>query len=230
MHNKLFCLSDVGIVIQGPTTYYKEILNNLDYQFDYIWSTWDDEPVENLIEINKKIKLVISKKPNYPGVSNINLQCKSSEEGIKLLNKPWIIKIRSDLIWFGQEELITKVFNKIIENNSFAAFFNYKPTIKEIHDFICFGSKENLIKIWSYRQLDFIHRSPENQLVNHLMKLLNLDYDAMVKRMSFVNVLMEENKLDFICLKYYTATYTTLCNQCNSDLFGVPSYPKKIDS
>jgi hypothetical protein len=224
--NNSFSLNDVGIVIQGPTFFYKQILENIDYQFQYVWSTWSDEPIENLEEIKKKVKLIVSNKPNFTGLRNINLQCKSSEEGIRTLQKPWIIKIRSDLIWTNQKELIKKTFRDIIETQSFASFLNYKPSIQEMHDFITFSSHENGLKLWSYRQTNTDYNSPEKQLCSHLMRLLDVNYDEMVKKMSFCNIFMEPNKLDIYSLKYSVS----LGEQCNSDLFGVPSFPKKYNN
>lgn len=223
MNLDYFSLSDVGIVIQGPTNYYRQVLDNIDNNFEYIWSTWDDEPLENLVEISKRMKIVLNKKPSFSGLRNINLQCISSEEGIRAISKPWVIKVRSDLLWTGQSDLIKIVFTDMISKNSFASFLNYKPSIQEMHDFIVFSSKENGIKLWSYRQTSSNSNSPEKQLVIHLMNMLQLNYDEMVKRMSFFNILMEEGKLDIFCLKYNVS----LGNQCNTDLFGVLSLPKK---
>lgn len=223
--NNFFSLDKVGIVIQGPTEYYKKILDNIDMSFEYVWSTWSDEPINNLNEISKKIKLVINNKPKFSGLRNINLQCISSEEGIKALSKPWVIKMRSDLIWTGQKELINKVFNELINKHSFASFLNYKPSIQEMHDFIVFSSRENGLKIWSYRQTQADFNSPEKQIVCHLMKYFNTNYDEMVKKMSFFNILMEENIFDLYCLKYNVS----LGNQCNTNLFDVPTFPKKTN-
>ena len=43
-----------GIVIQGPTEYYKELADYYQ-QFDYVvWSTWEGEPQKNINYIESK--------------------------------------------------------------------------------------------------------------------------------------------------------------------------------
>lgn len=216
-------IEDVGVVIQGPTNYCAAILANLDPDIKYLWSTWNNEPLENLKLIGSKIDLVVGQVPPYSGARNINLQCLSTTNGITYLDKKYIVKVRGDILWSGHKELLTRGFNAIEKNNSIAAFLNYKPSIQQIHDFVSFSTKENALKIWGYQQIDYSDTPPENQLVSHMMKIFNKSYDELVQNMSFLNILMEENKYDLFCIKYNVS----LGNQCNTDLFGVPSYPKK---
>jgi hypothetical protein len=152
------------------------------------------------------------------------MQCISSYQGIRCTDKKFVVKVRSDMLWKNQETLILKVFDEIQEKNSFAAFLNYKPTIREMHDFITFSTKDNGELLWGYRQTQHSSKSPESQLCDHICSILNLDYDSMVKKMSFINVMLEEDVTDLICIKY---NGRTLAYQCNTDLLGVLSLPKK---
>ena len=40
-----------GIVIQGPTNYYKQIIPIYENIPNVVWSTWDGEPEENILFI-----------------------------------------------------------------------------------------------------------------------------------------------------------------------------------
>ena len=44
--------NDFSIIIQGPTQYYKEIIDTYKSVDNVLWCTWDDEP----LEVNNSIK------------------------------------------------------------------------------------------------------------------------------------------------------------------------------
>ena len=56
---KKFDLNDVGVVIQGPTDHYERVLENIDEDLSYVWSTWGDEPVNNIKSMWTKQKGLI---------------------------------------------------------------------------------------------------------------------------------------------------------------------------
>ena len=90
-----------GIVIQGPTDYYKEVADHYSQYPNVVWSTWKDESVICLEYIRSKgIEVVLSDKPQFPGYMNINMQVKSTYEGIKYLEGKVdeVLKVRSDTI------------------------------------------------------------------------------------------------------------------------------------
>jgi hypothetical protein len=90
-----------GIVIQGPTNYYKEIIEKYKDIPNVVWSTWENEPIDNLNYIKKYIPLVLNKQPSFPGYLNINLQNISTTSGIAYLiekNISEILKVRGDII------------------------------------------------------------------------------------------------------------------------------------
>ena len=43
-----------GIIIQGPTKYYKEMGDFYSQFNNIVWSTWEDEPKEHLDYISNK--------------------------------------------------------------------------------------------------------------------------------------------------------------------------------
>jgi hypothetical protein len=87
-------------VIQGPTDYYKEVADLFKYP-NVVWSTWSDESVVRLEYIRSKgIEVVLVDKPQFPGYMNVNMQVKSTYEGIKYLEGKVdeVLKVRSDTI------------------------------------------------------------------------------------------------------------------------------------
>lgn len=90
-----------GIVIQGPTTYYKETVEKYKDIPNVVWSTWENEPIDNLNYIEKYIPLVLNKVPSFAGYLNINLQNITTSSGIAYLierNVSEVLKIRGDII------------------------------------------------------------------------------------------------------------------------------------
>jgi len=90
-----------GVVIQGPTNYYKEVLKSYKNVPNVVWSTWDDEPSENIEYISKYIPVVLNQKPLFPGYLNINMQTVSTMGGVNYLKEKGIneiLKVRGDII------------------------------------------------------------------------------------------------------------------------------------
>ena len=57
-----------GICIQGPTTYYREVAENWSRWPNVVWSTWIDEPQENIDFIKSKgIDVIQSNPPEIAG-------------------------------------------------------------------------------------------------------------------------------------------------------------------
>ena len=90
-----------GIVLQGPTNYYKEVADHYSQYPNVVWATWNDESVVRLEYIRSKgIEVVLVDKPQFPGYMNVNMQVKSTYEGIKYLEGKVeeVLKVRSDTI------------------------------------------------------------------------------------------------------------------------------------
>ena len=90
-----------GIVIQGPTNHYKEVVECYKDIPNVVWSTWDDEPLENIEYIKKYIPVILNKKPSFSGHLNINMQTISTMGGVNYLKEKGvneILKVRGDVI------------------------------------------------------------------------------------------------------------------------------------
>ena len=105
-----------GIVIQGPTNYYKKIIEHYKHIPNIVWSTWEDEPIDNLKYIENNIPLIVNKKPSFPGYLNVNLQVLSTFSGIEYLvnnNVTEILKIRGDIIVSDIDKLLYVLKGKL---------------------------------------------------------------------------------------------------------------------
>ena len=106
-----------GIVIQGPTNYYKEIVPIYKDIPNVVWSTWEDEPVENIEFINQYVSVTLCQKPEFPGFLNVNMQTISTLNGIKYLQERGvteILKTRGDVIITNLNILLEKLKGKEI--------------------------------------------------------------------------------------------------------------------
>ena len=104
-----------GIVIQGPTEYYKEIADYYSQFNNVVWATWNDESVIRLDYIRDKgIEIILVEKPEILGYINVNMQVKSSFAGISYLEDKVdeVLKVRSDTIVTNLDKLLPKLKNK----------------------------------------------------------------------------------------------------------------------
>ena len=104
-----------GIVIQGPTEYYKEVADHYSQFNNVVWTTWNDESVIRLDYIrNKGIEVVLIEKPKVFGYMNVNMQVKSSFAGISYLEDKVdeILKVRSDTIITNLDKLLPRLENR----------------------------------------------------------------------------------------------------------------------
>ena len=104
-----------GIIIQGPTNFYKELADHYS-QFENVeWATWNDESVVRLDYIRKNgIEVILVEKPEILGYINVNMQVKSSFAGISYLEDKVdeVLKVRSDTIVTNLDKLLPKLKNK----------------------------------------------------------------------------------------------------------------------
>lgn len=146
---------NVSIIIQGPTSYYKEILDAYSNYSKVLWCTWKDEPSTNIKAIEKSgIVVHLIEKPNISGNSNINLQCKSTYEGLlkcnELFQTDYYIKIRSDFR-ISNISLLCQRFIKKKSDLNFLGWANIDGGF--ILDYIVFGDFENMKKFWKFEDI-----------------------------------------------------------------------------
>jgi hypothetical protein len=146
-------MSDFAIILQGPTTYYKEIIHCYSGLDNVVWSTWEDEPISNLNFIKSStINLVLSKKPSNVGYMNSNLQAHSVIEGIKYFDEfsqiNFFVKIRSDIIISPLSSFIMNIkchiSSKYFSGIIFIGYCSYEKS-NYFLDYIVIGKKNNLI-------------------------------------------------------------------------------------
>ena len=104
-----------GIVIQGPTEYYKEIADYYTQFNNVVWATWNDESLTRLDYIRSKgIKVILVEKPKVFGYMNVNMQVKSTFDGICYLEDKVdeILKVRSDTIITNLDRLLLRLQGK----------------------------------------------------------------------------------------------------------------------
>ena len=159
----------VSIIIQGPLLkdnkftlntiqIYKKIFK--DYQI--ILSTWEDEALDYLAEIKKEgIEIVLNKKPDYPGIQNINFQIVSTLNAIKKaqeLGAEYILKTRTDLRIYNPNSIeflvnLLKAFpagenTKQKKRLAFPGLNTFKYRPYSVTDLVMFGQTDDIFDYW----------------------------------------------------------------------------------
>ena len=102
-----------GILIQGPTEFYKELTDHYSKFDNVVWSTWDNESIVRLDYIKSKgIKVILVTPPKFPGYMNVNMQLRSTYEGLMAHSVDEILKVRSDTIITNIDKLLPKLKGK----------------------------------------------------------------------------------------------------------------------
>ena len=153
-----------GIIIQGPTNYYKEIIDCYTDIPNVVFSTWDDEPQENIDYIkSKNIDVIQSPKPSFAGYLNVNYQVLSTYAGLEYLrtkNVTEVLKIRSDL-----KPNNTHLLLDILEQKPLTFLAICKPNIRPLYyeleyihtsfdfpvDLLLYGNIENMMKCFNFQ-------------------------------------------------------------------------------
>jgi len=102
-----------GILIQGPTEFYKELTDHYSQFDNVVWSTWNNESIVRLDYIKSKgIKVILVEPPKFPGYMNVNMQLRSTYEGLMAHNVDELLKVRSDTIVTNLDKLLPKLKGK----------------------------------------------------------------------------------------------------------------------
>jgi hypothetical protein len=168
----------IFLVIQGHTKFCDEILESVKATENVIWSTDDDTDPSHLEKIKtSNVKLVISKKPDFPGYGNVNLQINSTLQGLNLakeLSADYVVKMRSDMVFSDTNKFIDilnlnhKIYFLAYVNNLKSGnlpsekqnidvwiseqnlYINNLEGYNYVLDFINYGPIEKMIYFWSY--------------------------------------------------------------------------------
>lgn len=165
----------ISIVFQGPTNYINNLPNVKNHKYDFVFSTWSEEPKENLEIIKKKgFHLVTTDMPKFTGFNNINCQTISSLNGITASKGDFILKIRSDMLISDFDKFIDSLSD---EKMYFLAYHNHAGGY--VCDYINFGKREDMLLWYSYLQKDISPTPPEIQLLFNYWSLKKYDFSIL---------------------------------------------------
>lgn len=221
MHNQ-------AIVIQGPTQFYKEICEcyrNID---NVVWSTWYDEPSENLNYIGKQMSYVLSRQPEFPGYLNINMQNVSAIKGINYItenpNITEILKTRSD-IWVSDAPKLLE----ILKGKQAAFIGTCKENVRKdlyyflgyhhfSHDYpdnnFLYGTKQNVYNAFNFTTNAWDIIPPESLIAYSLMEGMNIEFNLNFEYMKSKGIYfffkdVQEAKIDIKWLKHNSSINET---------------------
>ena len=184
-----------GIVIQGPTGYYKELTDYYSQFNNVVWATWNDESITNLDYIRSKgIEVILLEKPKFPGYMNINMQLASSYAGVNHLDVDEALKVRSDTIVTNLDKLLPR-----FQGRKMAFMATCKKGVRkdiaydlvyyhDSHDYpadnVIYGKKDDLEDMFNFQIDEMLQIPPEslitwNYMVNQDMTF-HLSYENMI--------------------------------------------------
>ena len=178
-----------GIVIQGPTNYCREVAPLYKDRPNIVWSTWEDEPEENIEFIKQFTPVVLSKKPSFPGFGNLNMQTVSTMGGVsylKDLGVTEVLKTRGDIRITNLDS-----FLKLLKGRSLSFLAINKEGIRPdlyyrlvydhfSHDYpidlVVYGSIENIELMFDLYVEEFYQAPAESMLAYNFMTKKGLDF------------------------------------------------------
>jgi hypothetical protein len=174
--------SDFAILIQGQFIHKADFTYNtlLLYRKIYpnikiLLSTWEDA-IETHIKLNLEkhnIEVLLSKKPEYFGIQNINLQIKSTSEGLKFLSSKgvlFVLKTRTDQRIYSSANYLKHMISNVtpISINHINDSIKYKLFISNLNmyryrkyiisDMFMFGNINDMLKFWDvpFQRISFL--------------------------------------------------------------------------
>ena len=186
-----------GIIIQGPTEYYKEMANHYSQFNNVVWATWNDESITRLNYIRDKgIEVILVKKPEVFGYMNVNMQVKSSFAGASYLEGVVneALKVRSDTIVTNLDKLLPRLQGKQLSFMATCKTGVRKDLAYDLvyyhdsHDYpadnVIYGKIEDLKLMFDFQIDEMLPIPPEaliawNYMTNKGIKF-KLDYQTMV--------------------------------------------------
>jgi hypothetical protein len=178
-----------GIVIQGPTNYYKEVADHYSQYPNVIWSTWSDESVVRLEYIRSKgIEVVLVDKPQFPGYMNVNMQVKSTYEGVKYLEGKVdeVLKVRSDTIISNLPSLMDGLKGQQLSfmatcktgvRTDLAYDLEYYHTSHDYpSDNVIYGKVEDMLMMFDFQIDELLPIPPESLITWNYMTNMNMEF------------------------------------------------------
>jgi hypothetical protein len=187
-----------GIVIQGPTTYYKKIVEKYKNIPNVVWSTWENEPIENLNHIKKYIPLILNQQPSFVGYLNINLQNITTSSGIRYLIENGVtevLKIRGDFMISDPIKLLSLLkgrkmsFLQMCKEGARTDLYYELIYPHYSHDYpsdnILYGDAKILYEGFNFTIEEYQQIPPESLITYNILQALDiefkLNYDHFIK-------------------------------------------------
>jgi hypothetical protein len=212
-----------GIVIQGPTGYCREVAPLYQEIANVVWSTWEDEPQENITFIQQYMPVVLNEKPSFPGYLNINMQTISTVSGIKFLKDRGVsevLKTRGDL----KISDISKMLSVLKGRQGAFMVLCKKGTRPDLyyelvyehysHDypdnFCTYGTIDNIYNAFNFTVQEMSYIPPEALIAYHLLESMGiefkLDYEHLVDNgVSFYMNDLLVNDIEILWVKHNDA-------------------------
>jgi hypothetical protein len=178
-----------GIVIQGPTNYYKEVADHYSQYPNIVWATWNDESIVRLEYIRSKgIEVVLVDKPQFPGYMNVNMQVKSTYEGIKYLEGKVeeVLKVRSDTVISNLPALMNGLKGKQLSfmatckegvRKDLAYDLEYYHTSHDYpSDNVIYGKIEDMLLMFDFQIDELLPIPPESLITWNYMTNMNMEF------------------------------------------------------
>jgi hypothetical protein len=178
-----------GIVIQGPTNYYKEVVPIYKDIPNIVWSTWEDEPIENIEFIKQHMDVVLCQKPSFPGYLNINMQTVSTTTGIKYLQEKGvteILKTRGDIVITNLNTLLEVLKGKemaflaICKEGARTDLYYELIYPHYSHDYpvdlVLYGFTENINNSFNFITDNYIPVPPESLIAYSFLSSKNIEF------------------------------------------------------
>lgn len=208
-----------GIVIQGPTNYWNQIIHSYKNFPNVVWSTWDDEPIENINSIKKHINIIQNPKPENFGCLNVNLQSISTYKGLEYLRKlgvTEVLKVRSDIKISKLEKFISLLKGKkmsflaICKNGVRTDCVYDLGYLHTSHDYptdqVIYGNIDHMDLAFNFQAPEDLHAPPEAIIAYSYLTGRNEEFilDVDYLKSKGVTFFMEDcvnNKIELFCVK-----------------------------
>ena len=178
-----------GVVIQGPTNYFDRIVPSYQGIENVVWSTWEDEPSENIEYIKQHMDVVLNKKPTVAGYLNINFQTTSTIGGLCFLKDKGVkevLKIRGDVLPNNPKLFLQKLKGKQASFLAIAKEGARKDLYYELvyphysHDYpvdlVVYGNTQNMINTFDFLVDQLYPIPPESLIAYNLLEGLKIDF------------------------------------------------------
>jgi len=170
-----------GIVVQGPVDYYKEIVECFKDIPNVVVSTWEDELPFNIEYIQKSgLEVIVSKKPPFPGRTNINYQTTSTFRGIEYLIKKGvteILKTRGDIFINDVQKLMSVLkgkrmsFLQMCKEGARPLYYNF------VYDHFSHDYPADVIRAGFNYLIEELHHIPSEALIAYnILSYMNIDF------------------------------------------------------